>query len=236
VLCSYRNKTYTGLRPKRGHLENAKIKVQSAKLLNPDLVGMGVLVVVSFSISRIRYLLDVYYIRWQVGCQVNFNHRFHRFSQIFADSTDFAATEDRKGTRDERRETKGAMGNLECRILNDEGDSSCIFLLHRYQLFWVCFFSHCRAVFSYFSIDTSTAERSRSPAAMKRSGISIRCSTLLGVLCYFFGSAVAELNRTNVSQSMSPLSLQNIFENSLVNLLIICEYDFTKSSFFSLAL
>jgi len=45
--------------------------VQSAKLRNPDLVGMGVLAVASFSISRIRYLLDVYYIRLEVGCQVN---------------------------------------------------------------------------------------------------------------------------------------------------------------------
>jgi len=56
--------------------------VQSGKLRNPDLVGMGVLVVASFSISRILYLLDVYYIRLEVACQVNFNHRFHRFSQI----------------------------------------------------------------------------------------------------------------------------------------------------------
>jgi len=46
---------------RNGHLENAKIKVQSAKLRNPDLVGMGVLVVASFSISRILYLLDIYY-------------------------------------------------------------------------------------------------------------------------------------------------------------------------------
>jgi hypothetical protein len=38
----------------------------------PDVVGMGVLVVASFSISRILYLLDVYYIRWEVGCQVKF--------------------------------------------------------------------------------------------------------------------------------------------------------------------
>ena len=52
-------------------VENAKIKVQSAKLRNPDLVGMGVLIVASFSISRILYLLDVYYTRWEVGCQVN---------------------------------------------------------------------------------------------------------------------------------------------------------------------
>jgi hypothetical protein len=59
---------------------------------------------------------------------------------------------------------------------------------------------------------------------------------LLGRYFYYFGLSVAELNRTNLSQSISPLSLQNIFENSLVNLLIICEYDFTKSSFFSLAL
>ena len=48
------------------------------------------------------------------------------------------------------------------------------FLLHRYQLFWVCSCSHCIAVFSYFSIDTSTAERgSHRPvwsAAEHRSG------------------------------------------------------------------
>jgi hypothetical protein len=93
---------------------------------------MGVLVVASFSISRILYLLDVYYIRLEVGCQANFNHRSVRLrsgqvSQIFADSTDFAATEDRKGTRGERRGMRDeggeeAMGNLEYRILNDEGD------------------------------------------------------------------------------------------------------------------
>jgi len=40
---------------------SAKIKVQSGKLRNPDLVGMDVLVVALFSISRARYLLDVYY-------------------------------------------------------------------------------------------------------------------------------------------------------------------------------
>ena len=53
-------------------IENAKIKVQSAKLRNPGLAGMGVLVVASFSISRILYLLDVYYTSCGVGCQVNF--------------------------------------------------------------------------------------------------------------------------------------------------------------------
>jgi hypothetical protein len=36
---------------------------------NPDLVGMGVLVVGSFSISRILYLLDMYYTSCGVGCQ-----------------------------------------------------------------------------------------------------------------------------------------------------------------------
>jgi len=51
-------------------IENAKIKVQSAKLLNPGLAGMGVLVGALFSISRIRYLLDVYYTPCRVGCQV----------------------------------------------------------------------------------------------------------------------------------------------------------------------
>jgi len=48
--------------------------VQNAKLRNPDVVGMGILIVASFSISRILYLLDVYYTRLDVGCQVNFNH------------------------------------------------------------------------------------------------------------------------------------------------------------------
>jgi len=42
-------------------IESAKIRVQSAELRNPDLVRMGVLVVASFSISRILYVLDVYY-------------------------------------------------------------------------------------------------------------------------------------------------------------------------------
>jgi hypothetical protein len=61
---------------RNGHLDNAKIKMQSAKLRNPDLVGMGVLVVASFSISRILYLLDIYYTPPERGRQVNFNHRF----------------------------------------------------------------------------------------------------------------------------------------------------------------
>jgi len=73
----------------------AKIKMQSAKLRNPGLVGMGVLVVGSFSISRILYLLDVYCTSCGVGCQVNFlatkaprheeNHRFEDWTGIHAD-------------------------------------------------------------------------------------------------------------------------------------------------------
>jgi hypothetical protein len=43
---------------------------------------MGVLVVASFSISRILYLLDVYYTGCEVGCQVNFNHRFRGFRRF----------------------------------------------------------------------------------------------------------------------------------------------------------
>jgi len=70
-------------------IENAKIKVESAKLRNPDLVGMGVLVVASFSISRILYLLDVYYTRWEFGCQVKSlatkARREPQISQINAD-------------------------------------------------------------------------------------------------------------------------------------------------------
>jgi hypothetical protein len=79
---------------------------------NPDVVGMGVLVVASFSISRILYLLDVYYTGWTVRCQVNFNHRFHRFSQIFADFRRFNRFGPRRhqGTRGEGRGTKGERG------------------------------------------------------------------------------------------------------------------------------
>ena len=66
---------------------------------NPDLVGMGVLAVASFSISRILYLLDVYYISKTVGCQVN--------SSLTADYADCADCDRfkprrRQGTRDER--------------------------------------------------------------------------------------------------------------------------------------
>ena len=62
--------------------------MQSATLRNPDFVGMGALVVASFSISRILYLLDVYYTGYDVRCQVNFNHRFLRFAQIDTDFGD----------------------------------------------------------------------------------------------------------------------------------------------------
>jgi len=96
-----------GLRLRNGHLGNPKIKVKNAKLRNPDLVGMGVLVVGSFSISRILYLLDVYYTGWSVRCQVNFNHRFHRFSQILwielpaegTEDTENTGAQEHKGTR-----------------------------------------------------------------------------------------------------------------------------------------
>ena len=44
--------------------------MQIPKLRNPGLAGMGVLVVGWFSISGIRYLLDVYYTSYEVGCQV----------------------------------------------------------------------------------------------------------------------------------------------------------------------
>jgi hypothetical protein len=47
----------------------------------------------------------------------------------------------------------------------------------------------------------------------------------LAKLIYFFGAIVAELYRTSLSQSIDPLSLQKVPENSLVNLFIICEYD-----------
>jgi len=69
---------------------NAKIKMQNTKLWNPDVVGMGVLVVALFSISRILYLLDVYYTRLEVGCQVKFNHGFHRFRGLTAEVAETA--------------------------------------------------------------------------------------------------------------------------------------------------
>jgi hypothetical protein len=90
--------------------------------------------------------------------------------------------------RDEGGE--GAKGNLEYRILNDEGDLSCIFLLHRWQLSSVCSCSHCIAVFSYFSIATSTAERPSSLAALERSGKTVRCSTLSGAYYSHFSKSV----------------------------------------------
>ena len=70
----------------------ARRQETEARRGNPDLVGMGVLVVASFSISRILYLLDVYYTGWEVGCQVNSSlttdpfdcaqDRFHRFRRL----------------------------------------------------------------------------------------------------------------------------------------------------------
>jgi len=66
---------------------------------NPDLVGMGVLAVASFSISRILYLLDVYYISKTVGCQVNSS-----LTADYADCADWDRFKPRRrqGTRDER--------------------------------------------------------------------------------------------------------------------------------------
>ena len=52
--------------------------MQNAKLRKPDVVGMGGLIVALFSISRIRYLLDVYYTSPPVGCQVNCLPRRHQ--------------------------------------------------------------------------------------------------------------------------------------------------------------
>ena len=52
---------------------------------------------------------------------------------------------------------------------------------------------------------------------------------------YFSGIIIAELKRTNLSQSIEPFSKQNVSANSLVNLFIICEYDLIKSSFLSFA-
>jgi hypothetical protein len=58
---------------------------------------MGVLVVASFSISRILYLLDVYCTRREVGCQVKF----------------LVKREAGSGTRDEGRWTKEAAEEKE---------------------------------------------------------------------------------------------------------------------------
>jgi len=95
--------------PKRGHLENAKNRLQSAKLRNPDLVGMGVLAVASFSIPRILYLLDVYYTSKTVVCQVNSS-----LTADYADCADWDRFKPRRhqgtGARDEGRRTKGERG------------------------------------------------------------------------------------------------------------------------------
>src|SRR4030042_3482032 len=92
-----------------GRVGNAKIKVQNAKLWNPDAVGMGVLVVGSLSISRILYLLDVYYTRWEVGCQVNFNHGFHGFSRICSISQREHREPDAACGRNQIRSTKSEI-------------------------------------------------------------------------------------------------------------------------------
>jgi hypothetical protein len=83
----------------------SKCKVQKAKLRNPGLAGMGILVVASFSISRILYLLDVYYTSKAVGCQVNFNHGFRGFSRICISHRELGAASLRSAAtkRDERR-------------------------------------------------------------------------------------------------------------------------------------
>ena len=44
----------------------------SAKLRNTDGVGVGVFIGALFSISRVLYLLDVYYTSQTVVCQVKF--------------------------------------------------------------------------------------------------------------------------------------------------------------------
>ena len=54
---------------------NAKIKMQSAKLRQPDVVGMATLIfIIEYLLFTIdsSYMLDVYYTRLAVGCQVNF--------------------------------------------------------------------------------------------------------------------------------------------------------------------
>jgi hypothetical protein len=65
---------------------------------------MGVLVAASFSISRILYLLDIYYTPSELGCQVNVNHRFHRFSQILWIELPAEATEGTENTEKKKFE------------------------------------------------------------------------------------------------------------------------------------
>ena len=94
---------------------SAKIKMQNAKLRQRDVVGMGVLVVASFSISRILYLLDVYYTSKAVGCQVNFNHGFHGFSRICISHREHRGHREKIGKtrkiyRRDRRDRGGTSG------------------------------------------------------------------------------------------------------------------------------
>jgi len=51
-------------------------------------------------------LLDVYYTSKEVGCQVNFNHRFHRFSQILWIELPAKETEDTEKKKFEILSTK----------------------------------------------------------------------------------------------------------------------------------
>jgi hypothetical protein len=49
---------------------------------------------------------------------------------------------------------------------------------------------------------------------------SLQRPLAVGAKCYFVVGIAAELKRTNFSQSIEPLFLQNVPVNSLVNLLI----------------
>ena len=70
---------------------------------------MGGLVVASFSISRVLYLLDVYYTRWEVGCQVKFPTKREayivlRISYFAGEGTKGKKAQQEKSTRAQRKD------------------------------------------------------------------------------------------------------------------------------------
>ena len=60
-----------GLHPKNGQFEYLQLITCYLLLLKTD-----------YLVLAIGYLLDVYYTRLEVGCQVDFNHGFRGFSRI----------------------------------------------------------------------------------------------------------------------------------------------------------
>jgi len=96
---------------------------------------MGVLVVASFSISRILYLLDVYYTRLEVGCQVKFfRHRSvrPRSGQVFADYQGQRGHGERGRCRGIRRTGGGHQGSRRGVWEESVGDDASL------AGFWLC--------------------------------------------------------------------------------------------------